>query len=157
MDTLASLALATEDPEESLLERQPHSRDEYIISKTMLKHIIGQSIFQLTVMMVLVFAGEKFIPEYEDSYDSGIFANHPEYKWHDGVVGGTVRSGRLYYFNGDKDYEAVLEEYGVHSRHFTFIFNAFVMMQVFNFLNARKLHEEVQSILLSLTSLAGSQ
>ena len=57
MDTLASLALATEDPEPNLLERNPHSRDEYIISKTMLKHIIGQSIYQLIVVMVLVFAG----------------------------------------------------------------------------------------------------
>ena len=57
MDTLASLALATEDPDESLLNRQPHSRDEYIISKTMLKHIIGQSIYQMIVMLALVFAG----------------------------------------------------------------------------------------------------
>ena len=57
MDTLASLALATEDPEESLLNRSPHSRDEYIISKTMLKHIIGQSIFQFAVIMTLTFAG----------------------------------------------------------------------------------------------------
>lgn len=62
MDTLASLALATEEPEDSLLERHPHARDEYIISKTMLKHIIAQSVFQLIVMMTLVFAGEKFIP-----------------------------------------------------------------------------------------------
>lgn len=77
MDTLASLALATEDPEEVLLERQPHSRDEYIISKTMLKHIIGQSIFQLSVMLVLIFAGESLIPEYVDSYDSTLFASHP--------------------------------------------------------------------------------
>lgn len=36
----------------------------------MLKHIIGQSIFQLIVVMVLLFAGETFIPEYTDSYDS---------------------------------------------------------------------------------------
>ena len=43
----------------------------------MLKHIVGQSIFQLTVMMVLVFAGEFFIPEFVDSYDSGMFAAHP--------------------------------------------------------------------------------
>lgn len=62
MDTLASLALATEDPEDSLLQRGPHARDEYIISKTMLKHIIAQSVFQLIVMMILVFAGEKIIP-----------------------------------------------------------------------------------------------
>lgn len=108
MDTLASLALATEDPDENLLEREPHSRDEYIISKTMLKHIIGQSIFQLIVMMILVFAGEKIIPEYVDSLDSGIFAKHPEYKWYNGVVGGTVRSGRAYLISGAEDYEHIL-------------------------------------------------
>ena len=141
MDTLASLALATEDPDESLLDRQPHSRDEYIISKTMLKHIIGQALYQLTVLMILVFAGEHFIPEYVDSLDSTTFANHPEYKWHNGIVGGTVRSGRLYKPNGDWDYETVLELTNVPSRHFNFVFNAFVMMQAFNFLNARKLHE----------------
>lgn len=70
----------------------------------MLKHIIAQSIFQLIVMMTLVFVGEHFIPEYADSADNTIFAGHPEYKWYNGVVGGTVRSGRLYYYNGDKDY-----------------------------------------------------
>lgn len=103
----------------------------------MLKHIIGQSIYQFIVMMVLVFLGEQFIPEYADSFDTGIFASNPEYKWHNGVIGGTVRSGRFYNIYGDIDY---------------FIFNAFVMMQVFNFLNARKLHEEVLLPLFSLTS-----
>jgi Ca2+ transporting ATPase len=43
----------------------------------MLKHIIGQSIYQFIVMMVLVFLGEQFIPEYSDSYDTGIFASNP--------------------------------------------------------------------------------
>lgn len=33
MDTLASLALATEPPTEKLLDRQPHNRDEYIVSR----------------------------------------------------------------------------------------------------------------------------
>jgi len=33
MDTLASLALATEPPTPSLLERKPHDRNEYIISR----------------------------------------------------------------------------------------------------------------------------
>lgn len=42
----------------------------------------------------------------------------------------------------DNDYStAIVEEYGA-SRHFTFIFNTFVMMQIFNFLNARKLQDE---------------
>ena len=33
MDSLAALALATEPPSEKLLHRNPHRRDEYIISK----------------------------------------------------------------------------------------------------------------------------
>jgi Ca2+ transporting ATPase len=41
MDTLASLALATEPPTESLLDRLPHNRKEYIVSKKMMKHIFG--------------------------------------------------------------------------------------------------------------------
>lgn len=57
MDTLASLALATEEPVEELLNRQPHKRDEYIISRTMLKHIAGQSIYQLIIMLLLIFYG----------------------------------------------------------------------------------------------------
>jgi len=42
MDTLASLALATEKPDrEILLARSPQKRDEYIVSKLMWKHIFG--------------------------------------------------------------------------------------------------------------------
>lgn len=36
MDTLASLALASEPPMESMLKRPPHSRSEYIITKVIL-------------------------------------------------------------------------------------------------------------------------
>lgn len=143
MDTLASLALATEPPTEQLLNRHPHSRNEYIISRTMFKHIIGQAIFQLAVMISLVFLADSFIPEYPGSYDTTYFLDHPEYKYKDGIMGGTVRSGRFNYINGTKDYYPIYEEFRIYSRHFTFIFNTFVMMQVFNFLNCRKLHEEV--------------
>ena len=54
-----------------------------------------------------------------------------------------MASGRKFMMNGvDYDYStAILEEYG-NSKHFTFIFNTFVMMQIFNFLNARKLKDE---------------
>jgi len=109
----------------------------------MLKHIIGQSIYQLIVMIILIFWGELFIPEYVDSYDSTIFAHDPSLKWHNGIVGGTVRSGRFQTIMGADDYVTVYDSTQVYSRHFTFIFNTFVMMTVFNFLNARKLHEEV--------------
>lgn len=57
--------------------------------------------------------------------------------------GGVVRSGRLHFLNGEKDYKVVFDDLHLFSRHFTFVFNCFVMMQVFNFLNCRKIHEEV--------------
>lgn len=42
----------------------------------------------------------------------------------------------------EEDYADILEKDYTPSRHFTFIFNTFVMMQVFNFINARKLNDE---------------
>lgn len=122
----------------------------------MLKHIIGQSIFQLIVLTILIFCGEQFIPEYVDSYDSTIFANSPASKWLNGIVGGNIRSGRFYTVQGGDDYVTVYDATHIYSRHYTFIFNTFVMMQIFNFLNARKLHEEVLVSLFSLTSLKES-
>jgi len=57
MDTLASLALATEPPTEELLQRKPYGRTKPLISRTMMKNIIGHAIYQLTVIFVLLFCG----------------------------------------------------------------------------------------------------
>lgn len=57
MDTLASLALATEEPTEELLLRKPYGRTKPLISRTMLKNILGHSVYQLTVIFVIVFVG----------------------------------------------------------------------------------------------------
>ena len=43
----------------------------------MFKHIIGQSIFQIIVVITLVFVGELFIPEYVGNIDDTKFAGHP--------------------------------------------------------------------------------
>lgn len=57
MDTLASLALATELPTTDLLTRKPYGRTKPLISRTMMKNIIGHAIYQLTVIFFLLFAG----------------------------------------------------------------------------------------------------
>ncbi|XP_031472538.1 uncharacterized protein LOC116244830 [Nymphaea colorata] len=98
--------------------------------------------FQLTVNVVAV--ATTF-----DSYDSTIFATKPGYKWLNGVVGGTVRSGRFYTVTGAEDYVSIYNETMIYSRHFTFIFNTFVLLQIFNFLNSRKLHEEILLVTFS--------
>uniref|UniRef100_A0A8C2AM28 Calcium-transporting ATPase n=1 Tax=Cyprinus carpio TaxID=7962 RepID=A0A8C2AM28_CYPCA len=103
MDTLASLALATEPPTEALLLRRPYGRDKPLISRTMMKNILGHAVYQLVITFTLLFAGEKF-------------------------------------FNIDSGRNAPL--HSPPSEHYTIIFNVFVMMQLFNEINARKIHGE---------------
>ncbi|XP_046730683.1 plasma membrane calcium-transporting ATPase 4 isoform X2 [Silurus meridionalis] len=103
MDTLASLALATEPPTEALLLRKPYGRNKPLISRTMMKNILGHAVYQLSVTFTLLFAGEKIF-----CMDSG-------------------RNSPLH---------------SPPSEHYTIIFNVFVMMQLFNEINARKIHGE---------------
>ena len=63
MDSLGALALATELPKQSLLERMPQNKDDYIVSRKMIKHILSQAIWQCIVLFVFLFAGEYIIPE----------------------------------------------------------------------------------------------
>jgi P-type Ca2+ transporter type 2B len=57
MDTLASLALATDKPNEALLKRKPLGRTYPLINGCMLRNILGHSIYQLSVILCLLFAG----------------------------------------------------------------------------------------------------
>jgi len=59
MDTLASLALATELPTEELLERKPYGRTKALISRTMMKNIVAHAAYQLVVILALLFAGKR--------------------------------------------------------------------------------------------------
>lgn len=144
MDTFASLALATEPPVDELLLRKPHNRDEYIVSKKMFKHIFGQALYQLIVMIIIVFKGETFLPEVSDSWDNEIKGNKIFGDWwkakYSNAEMSLVRSGRNMNYDGTtKEYQLVYDEFSQPSRHFTAVFNIFVCMQIFNFLNARKL------------------
>ncbi|XP_055504235.1 plasma membrane calcium-transporting ATPase 2 isoform X6 [Leucoraja erinacea] len=103
MDTFASLALATEPPTEALLLRKPYGRNKPLISRTMMKNILGHGIYQLTIIFTLLFAGETI-------------------------------------FNIDSGRNAPL--HAPPSEHYTIIFNTFVLMQLFNEINARKIHGE---------------
>lgn len=58
MDTFAALALATEPPKDNLLDRKPQSRDESIVDKNMWRNILGQSIYQIAWLLVILCAGK---------------------------------------------------------------------------------------------------
>ncbi|KAJ5367251.1 ATPase P-type K/Mg/Cd/Cu/Zn/Na/Ca/Na/H-transporter [Penicillium brevicompactum] len=58
-DTLAALALATDPPPRRILDRKPEPTSTPLITPTMWKMIIGQSIYQMVVTLVLYFAGSS--------------------------------------------------------------------------------------------------
>jgi Ca2+ transporting ATPase len=186
MDSFASLALATEDPnrvpglKEQLLNRYPYQRTAPLLSKIMVRNMIFHSIWQLAILLTLIFAigdvceaGEsidvcagtpykdmpfalrsgrpsdfdlelvpdqntcvpKFDPEKSDSYylikSPAAMAIDASGLTYQGYV--PLRS---------KDYCQEVHGCGVKSQHYTIIFNVFVFLQVFNEINARKIHNE---------------
>ncbi|KAI5780539.1 hypothetical protein EDC01DRAFT_633396 [Geopyxis carbonaria] len=61
MDTFAALALATDPPADSVLDRKPDLKSASLITTNMWKMIIGQAIYQLVVTFVLHFAGRTIL------------------------------------------------------------------------------------------------
>lgn len=57
MDTLASLALATEMPTSELLNRKPYGRKKSLISRTMIKNIGCHAVYQMAILFVILFLG----------------------------------------------------------------------------------------------------
>ncbi|CDW55426.1 Hydrolase like2 and E1-E2 ATPase and Cation ATPas e C domain containing protein [Trichuris trichiura] len=101
MDIFAALAPATEMPAEELLRRKPYGRTKALFSRTMMKNIIGNNLYQLVVIFTLVFVGERIF-----DVDSGRYA----------------------------------KSHSPPTQHFTIIFNTFVLMTLFNEINAREIH-----------------
>ena len=68
MDTFAALALATEPPSDAVLDRTPATKADAIVNAVMWRNVLGQSIFQIIVLLVLLFCGGSlFNIEFEQS------------------------------------------------------------------------------------------
>ncbi|KAL4600834.1 hypothetical protein ACB092_11G228700 [Castanea dentata] len=61
MDTLGALALATEPPHEGLMKRPPVGRDVKFITRIMWRNIVGQSIFQILVLLIFQLKGKQLL------------------------------------------------------------------------------------------------
>jgi Ca2+-transporting ATPase len=71
MDTFAALALATDPPAPSVLDRMPDRKSASLITLSMAKMIIGQAICQLVITLVLNFGGYSLLG-YEGVQDGEI-------------------------------------------------------------------------------------
>ncbi|KAJ6231027.1 cation transporting atpase [Anaeramoeba flamelloides] len=99
MDTMAALALGTEPPTRKLLDREPYHKRESLLSNIMIRNLVGQGVYQLIVLLVILYAGSKI--------------------W---------------------GYDIDIEDEKIHL--YTILFNAFVMCQVFNEINCRKIDDD---------------
>lgn len=63
MDTLAALALATDEPTDELLNRLPSKKSEKIVNNEMLRNIIGQALYQIVSCLVIYFNGQAWFPD----------------------------------------------------------------------------------------------
>lgn len=110
MDSFASLALATEAPNDKLLKRKPYPKDSDIITNTMKVNIGAQSLYQITILLFIIFKGD--------------------------VLFGVPSDRELDHFTWNKK----------NGYHFTIFFNIFVLLQVFNSINARKLQRSETNV-----------
>ncbi|KAJ5742347.1 hypothetical protein N7533_011756 [Penicillium manginii] len=69
MDTFAALALATDAPTEKILDRKPVPKSASLFTMTMWKMILGQTVYKLTVIFILYFAGDKLLGAHLDNSD----------------------------------------------------------------------------------------
>jgi len=159
MDSLGSLALATEPPYEELLQREPTKRNESIINGRMWKHIVIQSICQIILLVVLYFLAPQFVKEenltrlaenrvlkfcYGEEHFPGEDVDHIVYgtdiKW--------SRDGRLLHahklfcgkYTNRQNLNDAFTEYtnaNCATVHMSMIFNIFVFYTLFNQINCR--------------------
>ena len=157
MDSLGSLALATEPPYEELLQREPTRRNESMINGRMWKHIVLQSLIQIIILVIFYLIAPEFIKETnltrlaENRIIAFCYNKYPG-KDVDHIIYGTEikwpTSGKLR--NQFKEYcgkygeratltDAFTEYQNANSGtvHMTFIFNIFVYYTLFNQINCR--------------------
>ena len=172
MDSLGSLALATEPPYEELLQREPTKRNESIINGRMWKHIVIQSICQIILLVVLYFLAPQFVKEgnlvrlaenrvlkfcYGEEHFPGKDVDHIVYgtdiKW--------SRDGRLLHthklfcgkYTHRQNLNDAFTEYtnsNCATVHMSMIFNIFVFYTLFNQINCRVIDDSI-NILVRIT------
>lgn len=169
MDSLGSVALASEPPHDEILNRPPNDHNEYIINPNMFKHIFGHSAVLFCLIIGIYLKGSDFIPEsdLERINESRIIANC--YKWpgkdQSGVTDGkyNIIAGSMahwpatvylkphvteaecgVYYRHNNMSAALVEFKNLYgnSAHMTIMFNIFVWYTVCNQINSHVLNDE---------------
>jgi magnesium-transporting ATPase (P-type) len=115
MDTLAALSLATEPPHPTELKKERVKKHDRIIQKVMWRSIMGQYVYQMLVLITLLYFGPMMFEG--RNYD---YYNTPFYT--------------EILINGVNTMVVTNKTY-----HYTLVFHTFMLMNLFNQINSRKL------------------
>ena len=155
MDSLGSMALATEPPYEGLLKRTPTKKNEFIINGKMWKHIILQTIVQILLLVLLYQYGPKFIKEdnlirlAENRIIKFCYEEYPgkspEYiiygfksKWTSDIRMKNITNGYCGDYKDSLDYAFdIYIKINGGTTHMAIIYNVFIFYTLFNQLNCR--------------------
>mmetsp|Transcript_15972 Transcript_15972/g.26934 ORF Transcript_15972/g.26934 Transcript_15972/m.26934 type:complete len:1163 (-) Transcript_15972:42-3530(-) len=194
MDTFAALALATEPPPESILDRQPYKKNAAIVTEVMWRNVFGHAIYQAIVILFIIFFGQVLFTEryentcsvyadeemttcskYNPFYTTELYFNNDAKKhWSSPKFASLTKADfdedELLRFScfeqmqKDEKYNCTTQLTSVDSEdvvlpkdaafrsytqkliHYTYVFQCFVFMQVFNQINARKLEEHEKNV-----------
>ncbi|KAH7819773.1 P-type ATPase (P-ATPase) Superfamily Protein [Monocercomonoides exilis] len=128
MDTLAALALATESPTEKLLKRKPYGKSDEIICASMWRNIITGVIYQLAALLVCLFAWGAVDPTVPCPLKEGDVIECSHLLFPHGVCREFLLDPSVRVFSKE---------------HFSFVFNMFIWMQVFNEIASRRCYNEL--------------
>lgn len=130
MDTLAALALATTPPFTSIMQERPVRNDDQTLTAVVWRQIYALSLWNVIVMAIVIFAGK------------GIYGI--EYDRHNTMLSTTEEDEANVCAEDDQACLDEQESTGVlytgglgKKRHYTIIFQTFVFLQFFNFINCR--------------------
>ena len=163
MDSLGSLALATEPPYEELLKREPTKRKESIINGRMWKHICLQSLIQIIILLILYLIAPTFVKEQdlerlaENKIINYCYGKMPGESEPDYIIFGTesswsnkvklrtdINKDYCGLYSSRQSLSVAYKEYSNSnggSVHMTMIFNVFVIYTLFNQINCRMIDD----------------
>jgi magnesium-transporting ATPase (P-type) len=162
MDSLGSLALATEPPYPELLHREPTKKDESIINGKMWKHIIIQSLAELILLILLYLYAPNFIKEddpvrlAENRLIKHCFGEFPvkeeniifgtSTKWKSTIRNNVLDKNMCGEYYRYSDLNMAYEHYSkfnAGTAHMAIVFNVFVIYTLFNQFNCRVIDDSL--------------
>jgi len=85
MDTMGALALGTEQPTDTLLERPPYRRNAFLLNAPMIRSILVQSAYQLVVLLVILTMGAEWFNVVKGNtcgqFDSSAYEGRTSFNW----------------------------------------------------------------------------